>query len=151
MLLAFVMSSCATNMPDPTSPGGFIYYNVDFKKYSDQGFQITVEKPNGVYKSIGLVSVELYPEVRKMPKGLYDSVEDGFINFGKKKYRVWKRFEGDGTSYYATEIINTQEAINEIFEVSKEWGADAIVNFDISRKENVITVSGFAIQRNTNQ
>ncbi|MFP8489284.1 hypothetical protein ACKGJO_09275 [Gracilimonas sp. Q87] len=151
LILLFIsiafLASCATTKTDPTSPGGFIYYNIDFKKYSDQGFQITIEKPYGDYKSIGLVSVELYPETKEISYSLYNSAVDGVIDSDGKSFRVWKRYEGSRAHYYATENVDAQEAIDEIFKVAKGWGADAIANFDINRSGEVVTVSGFAIDK----
>ena len=111
----------------------------DFSKYTDQGFLITPEQYNGKYQSIGLITVTQWPAVRKttrrVPKpegGGYQTVEEFF-----------------------PEDINVERAIDEIYKVANNMGADAITRFDVtptSRKNGSLTVqgveiSGFAIKR----
>ena len=119
----------------------------DFTRYTNQGFMFTPEEYNGTYQSIGMVRVELWPEAQRTE--IMEST-------GETDYGPWEEEPG-----------RVQSAIDSLYNVATDMGADAVVRFNAQRiSEEVITgppavggaraetyvrsgveVSGFAIDR----
>ena len=106
------------------------YFAIDFTKYSKEGFLFTTEKYLGDYESIGLVEYVLVPGARKSDLG------------------------------YQVDDIRLSQAIDSLYYLAKDMGADAIVNFDaksIQREYSFFSegriilngyeLGGFAIKR----
>ena len=118
-------------------------YGVDFTRYSEKGFLITTEMYQGAYKSVGIVRYQLFPEASYAPVDV--------------KYYADGKF--DTTYVWVENRINVQEAVDSLYTICKDMGADALVNyrFDIVTESydhitNPVTlygieVSGFAIKR----
>ncbi len=114
----------------------------DFTEYSDQDFLITPLEYEGEYKSIGIISATIYPEVKKAGES---------ANYDEDKY--YRRYSGN--NYYLIEKTDPRDAINEMYITAKEMGADAIIKFnaksvDLAIEKAIIPsyeVSGFAIIR----
>lgn len=150
-LIAIGISACSTPK-DITKEGGYSYYGIDFRKYTDKEFLITPESPIGDYESIGLIEVNLQPEVKEINVVEYNRMnrEENPTFIAQKGSR-----DGETTEYYAIEILDVQKVIDEIYRIGTEWGADSIYNLEI--ESTVITdiisietfkVSGFAVKRN---
>jgi len=170
ILAAIIVASCATPIPktkeykreveehDSYVSQGFM----DFSKYSEKGFLITPFKYDRPYKSIGFIRVTLYPEIKKI-----NEVAPGMHDTGNADTIRVKRIE-DSIDQYKYMIVVTPDnkkykvsrlkqnmVIDEIYKVSKNAGADAIVNFDFDRDyetngsitHEVLEVTGFAIKR----
>ncbi|TYP94003.1 hypothetical protein LX73_1723 [Fodinibius salinus] len=137
-LICFIVTSCAG--PETVARDEVINVTgYDFSKYTSKGFLITPEQYLEDYQSIGLITVTQWPAVRKMER------------------RV-RRTEGKGyrtVEEFYPEEINVEKAINEIYQVAKDMGADAITRFDVTpttRRNGTLNVqgveiSGFAIDR----
>ena len=98
---------------------------LDFREYSQKGFLFTPEKYSGDYESIGLISFLIMPEARKER---VSQEEDDSYSF-KESPIVYK---------WNVEEINVQNALDGIYKRSIEMGADALVNFKISNREEPI-------------
>ncbi|NGP76530.1 hypothetical protein G3570_07795 [Balneolaceae bacterium YR4-1] len=112
----------------------------DFSEYTDQGFLITPEQYLGDYQSIGLITITQWPAVREQTRRVPDSETP-------KGYRIVE-------DYFAKDI-NVEKAIDEIYKVANEMGADAITRFDVTPTDRLngtlrvqgVEISGFAIKR----
>jgi uncharacterized protein YbjQ (UPF0145 family) len=109
-------------------------YGWDFRKYTAEGFLFTPEKYEGSYESIGVLNITLYSGLRKEER------EGGY--YGTFKETV-------------VDAVSTTEAIDSMYTVARNMGADAVMNFN-QRVEVITTdktdypiiyVSGFAIKR----
>ena len=117
-------------------------YGYDFTKYTAVGFLFTPEKYLGEYESIGMLVVEIYPEIKKEKK---TSMQYGTSDYDKPQ----------GWHYYP---ISTGEALDSLYSIATKMGADAVVNLvieDAEEKWGVLNdstipgkkVSGFAVKR----
>ena len=113
-----------------------LYYQYDFTDYTKKGFLITPESYTGQYESIALITVEIFPEVRK--KTLEDDPQN-------------KKFAN-----YILGDISTKEVIDSLYTRAVKMGADAIINFNTnhdlhytnaSLRVSGISASGYAIKR----
>lgn len=142
LALLLFTSFLATSCTGPQTVARDEVINVtgyNFSKYTDQGFLITPEQYLEDYQSIGLITVTQWPAVRKMERQIPKPDGSG--------YKIVEEFY--------PEDINVDKAIDEIYQVAKNMGADAITRFDVtatSRLNGSLTVvgveiSGFAIKR----
>lgn len=116
ILLALISSACA----GPKTVARDEVVNVtgyDFSEYTDQGFLITPEQYLDDYQSIGLITVTQWPAVRKTERRVPDSDSPN-------GYRTVEEFY--------PEDINVEKAIDEIYKIAKDMGADAITRFDVT-------------------
>ncbi len=114
----------------------------DFTEYTEKGFLFTPEQYLESYESIGLLNVEILPDVVKIDYGEeYD--DDNWIRL-RGKVSIWKMKK-----------INPQEVLDAFYETAIEMGADAVIRL---RFENIVhnngavsfyglQASGFAIKR----
>lgn len=110
-----------------------VYRSYDFTPYSAKGFLFTPEKYTGTYESVGIISVEVYPEIKKNPR------ESDFEN-------------------YIAGSVTTNEVIDSLYYMSIEMGADALINFYAEKFDALvggiwvkgIAAGGFAIKRGGN-
>ena len=118
-------------------------YGYDFTKYSAKGFLFTPEPYNGEYKSIGLIEVTIYPPVSRMkipePKS--------FDTWHNQNYKQGEWYIGS---------ISANEVLDSLYNYTKNMGADAVVNLQITDAEpktngvvyiTGVKASGFAIKR----
>ncbi|MTI88644.1 MAG: hypothetical protein FH748_11820 [Balneolaceae bacterium] len=154
LFLLLLITGCAstTNL---SQSGGYSYYGIDFREYTEKGFQFTPEKPSGSYESIGIVEVTFEPEVREVSITTYNTKgELGILKGKDKTFVVQKAFLPSGVKYYAVEKIDIDKSIKEVYKLANEWGANAIVNFSISTNTSTnyiikesVSVNGFAIKK----
>ncbi len=127
-----------------TIPRTELFSGIDFRPYTEKGFLITPEKYPGEYESIGIVSYLIFPE----------STREGIREEGTMPYQYATiRFE------WNSEEINVQNALEGMYEECLKMGANALVNFDVTMEEELISVvtppvmrkgyrvTGFAIRR----
>ena len=108
----------------------------DFRKYTNEGFLFTPESYSGDYESIGILSVEILPELRRS-KG-------GSVGQFYTPDMLWRY-----TPVYASEVLDS------LYKTAKSMGADAVINLVIMRTQltykNVsapgVEATGFAIKR----
>ncbi|MEL7832449.1 hypothetical protein [Fodinibius sp. Rm-B-1B1-1] len=139
LLIGFITSACAG--PETTARDEVINVTgYDFSEYTEDGFLFTPEAYNGDYQSIGLITVTQWPAVRKMTRRVPSPDSPN-------GYKTVEEFYPDD--------IDVEKAIDEIYKVANNMGADAITRFDVtptSRMNGTLTVqgveiSGFAIKR----
>lgn len=68
------------------------------------------------------------------------------------EYRAIRIFSGTDYEFYLVEKIEVQKSIDELYSISKDWGANAIFNLEITKSSlpeapfiEIITVSGLAV------
>ncbi len=156
-LLLFLFSSCAVPRPT-TSSGGAIYRVIDFSSYAEKGFLFTTEIPTGNYASIGLVQVDLSPAVVELQLADYEAFrKNKSLTLKGVNYAMVHEFpllNGQFT-YYGISQINIQNALDEMYRLATNMGADAVTKLTFENKPiedtglvyTVITVSGFAVRR----
>lgn len=135
-LMIMFLLSCSTASKFEKS---VYYYNYDFRKYSESGFLITPEKWLGDYESIGIIEIEIWPEVDRT----------------KLKLQPGQFYDSGVSNKWVYTPINTEEIIDSFYKTAIDMGADAITNFNLSEfiaDYGSVTapgkrVSGFAIKR----
>jgi len=108
----------------------------DFTKYTEKGFLFTPEGYLEDYESVGMLSVEILPELKR----------SGYASPGQ--------FYAPGNLWRYTPVSGS-EVLDSLYIKAKRMGADAIINLVIRRTilqaNNVsapgIEASGFAIKR----
>lgn len=108
----------------------------DFTSYTNEGFLFTPENYVGNYESIGILSVEILPELRKTGRGKAGQFYTPNM--------LWQYIP-----------VRTSEVLDSLYKKAINMGADAIINLVIKRTEltykNVtapgVEASGFAIKR----
>lgn len=120
-----------------------LFSGYDFSKYYQKGFLFTPEQYLGDYESIGLLEVEILPDVRR--------ATDSYQGAG------WKRVASSENMniYWDYSIVSTDEVLEAFYEKAKNMGADAVVRlkFDVKFYNNgeilypSTSASGFAIKR----
>lgn len=137
ILTVFILSSCAS-IPDIRKP--YIRSNgvVDYSEYTSRNFFIT--ESNSVsfdYDPIGSVVafVESGWEVLNRTTKTITSKDDVYGTASKEKIKY-----GD---YVYAEL---NDAIEELYQVCKEMGADGVINFSYSSSDGEYVVSGMAIK-----
>lgn len=141
LITAFIFTSCASL---ESLPGSKTFTGYDFSKYSNQGFLFTPESYEGNYKSIGMVNVTFWPEVKKQGDPLDSS----------KNYSVTRTYD---TTWFI-EKLNMQTAIDSMYSKASKMGADAVIRFNTNYQTKQhgslsiigLEVSGFAIDRKNN-
>jgi len=117
-------------------------YAFDFSKYAGDNFLFSPWEYTGEYKSIGLLTLEFFPGVKKY----YPSALD------KKPHRHQQKVDAE----WVVENFEPSEAIDSLYIRAKNMGADAIMNFDIKPISKTdgdfllvdgIRITGFAIKR----
>ena len=101
-----------------------------FLKYSEMNFLFTPEQYLEDYESVGLIQVEIFPEVKK-----------GWVTFKYQPYNI--------------ERITPEEVLDSLYYVATKMGADAVVRLNIESmiKSHYdllllgIRAYGFAIKR----
>ncbi|MEX1213315.1 MAG: hypothetical protein WEA36_10760 [Balneolaceae bacterium] len=137
-LVAILFSSCATTQP---SDGSVEVLGHDFSEYNEKGFLFTPESYRGEYGSVGIVSVRVWPKI--MPADGFEQI-DGYERMSDDRGKKWH-----------VEIINTADAIEQMYLKAQEMGADALTQFSaraVDRRHgglrvDGIEISGFAIDR----
>jgi hypothetical protein len=131
LLLVIILCTSCQNFDLSKSVNVYVY---DFTKYADKGFLFTPEAYNKDYSSMGMIYVQIYPEV----KSKYET-----SGFDQK------------TEEYIVGRVKASEAIEELYRSAKDMGADAVIRFlitPITKKNGPMTIegieaSGFAIKR----
>lgn len=111
LLALLILAGCTSSRS--SIPSTFAVRGLDFRDYADEGFLITPDAYNGEYLTLGQLSVTMYPGA----------------------WRTGVRVErGRATPIGAWVIgqVSAQEAVDSLYVLSRQWGADAIMNFSIS-------------------
>jgi hypothetical protein len=149
-VVSLLAISCTTLKEIPSYS---LLNKIDFRKYSDAGFLFTPEKYEGEYKSIGVI------DFKKMPGALYTTIKE---LKNKDNYIPEHPEISTISTQWFTEMIDMDQAIDELYRECISLGADALMNFKIdyyietrSNISNPISItgykiSGFAIKRINN-
>ncbi|MEO8398822.1 MAG: hypothetical protein ABI550_03295 [Ignavibacteriaceae bacterium] len=144
VFIIFFLSICLSSCTAEKDLGKKVYvYGYNFTKYTKQGFLFTPEPYPGDYESVGILEVEIYPEIKK-------AKEEGSNQYGTSNY-------GESAEWLYISI-QTNEVLDSLFHLAKGMGADAVVRLDIEdvtqeRSGFPLTLipgkraSGFAIKR----
>jgi len=114
----------------------------DFTNYTKKGFLFTPEQYLMEYESIGLITIDIIPEVREVYSNSYDYGNEWIKVSGKEK--TWR-----------VKVVYPQEVLEELYNKAISMGADAVVRltFDTDQHNNgditflSLKASGFAIKR----
>jgi len=131
--------SCSDLIPRIATPKEFIVYGFDFTKCANQGFLFTpLEVLDRPYGGRGLLRIEGCPKV---------NLKSSYYNNERNVPIEEKTFKQDQ--------LQPEELIEEAYKYAKSIGADAIIQFKISKNQcnrgNIqvegLELSGFAIKR----
>jgi len=126
------LSGCAAT-PDTHMSREMDVHGYDFTRYTEEGLLITPEDYNSSYKSVGMLRVVIWPEMRRER-----------VNGDPYEMTNWK-----------AEPLRMQEAVDSLYTRARQMGADAIIRFDAQRvtqevdddTRTGVEASGFAIDR----
>lgn len=118
------------------------FYGYDFTSYTEKGFLFTPEQYLGDYDAIGLLKLEIIPEVRQIFYGTR-ATEQG-----------WETIIGN-TRQWQVKEISSKQLLDSLYNKAVSMGADAVVRFSLNSTShyngdvtfNGLEVSGFAIKR----
>lgn len=143
LITSLLALSCATKEKMCDNISGYdILLGLDFRSFAEKGFLITPHEYRENYESLYLVDYLL------MPEGNY--VQYHANERGTKQV---------GTGQWFFEQINIQDALDSIYLIAVEMGADGIMDFDVGEYEYDYTncsnptivrglqITGFAIKR----
>ena len=114
----------------------------DFTDYTERDFLFTPEQYLGDYDAVGLLNLEIIPELRKLPFGTR-ATEQG-----------WVTIIG-ATRYWQVKEIAPEEVLDSLYKRAIRLGADAVVRFSLNSTSHYngdvtffgLEASGFAIKR----
>ena len=114
----------------------------DFTSYTKKGFLFTPEQYLLDYESIGIITIDIIPEVREVTSHSFDQGDEWIKISGKEKN--WK-----------VKVISPQEVLDELYNKASSMGADAVVRLSMETFQNYngdvnfysLKASGFAIKR----
>lgn len=155
LILAVLLSGCTTT-ENLSQSGGYDYKGIDFREFTQEGFQFTPEKPTGQYESIGIVEVNFDPEIKEISSERSFEINKGggITEVNGKMYRAQSATNGGIKKYYIIELFDTNSLLQEIYELASGWGANAVVNLRFEYQSvnrgltwSRVTVRGFAIKK----
>jgi hypothetical protein len=118
-----------------------VIYTYDFTKYSRAGFLFTPEKYSGNYESVGIIEINMYPQIKKE---VFNKYEDSY------------NLHEEEAIPYTVIRISTNQVIDSLYSACKNMGADGLTDLKIENTEQVsnetitycgIKASGLAIKR----
>jgi hypothetical protein len=128
--LALLLSSCAASDLTHIAANEF-WTGIDFRPYAEKGFLFTLYKYNGLYTTIGMFNFVTMPEANKITSA---------------------NSSGEITdSWWVQNRINSDAALQTVYEKCIEMGADAFVDFTIQENSQLyptapaVNVTGFKI------
>lgn len=156
LILSLLLLNCST--VNLTQSGGYTFNGIDFREYTEKGFQFTPQEPEGEYKSMGIVEVDFFPEIRQINFETFSEAKEnsGIWITEDKEYLVQKVIVGNSAKFYGIEIFNLNSLLDEIYGLASGWGANTVANLRFD-KETVstgitwtkVTVRGFAILKDS--
>ena len=133
ILFSYLSCTQITHLPKQVSVTTF-----DFTKYNTVGFLFTTESYLGDYESIGLLDIEILPELRRIP-GAYPSPGQFYT-----ADMMWEYVP-----------VNPKEILDSLYSKATMMGADAIIKLTFQKTDlaykNITApgyrARGFAIKR----
>lgn len=141
-LILFVFScSAGVEMQRTVISSGY-----DFRQYTEKGFLFTPEAYFGEYESVGVLDIEISPEVKEVN---YEGDE-----VDNENKWIFLRSTNDG-SLWKVQRVSPQEVLDEFYKEAIKMGADAVIrlSFDNIEESNDeftyygLSATGFAIKR----
>jgi hypothetical protein len=144
-IVAFILilSSCAPSLVEWNS--SYSVNGYDFRDYTAKNFLFTPNQYLEAFDAIGLVEVTFTPEIKKR------AISSTGHAIPEEGYTI---IYGYDTAYLVQEP-NTKLLVEQLYQVCKEMGADAVMQIRIEseyldnngHKIRTIKMSGFAIKR----
>ena len=138
LLIFAVACSTVRDINKKVYVSGFI-----FTKYTAKGFLFTPEKYAGKYNSVGIISIEIFPQIH----------ENEFSSLNNQ----YGTTQQGSTPKFSYKRVDPGEALDSMYNYCKRLGADAVINLEINQTYDVRTgisgqipglkISGFAIKR----
>ncbi len=143
--LLFLLTFCS--MSKYQQPSMVVTYGYDFNEFVKEGFIFTPLEYKGKADIVGIISIEIKPQIiAKMPN----------LHVDKEKYVI--------TNNYLVEKTNARDALRSAKEEAKKMGADGIMllqithpdnkypdaldpKFDAAVNTNTYIISGYAFKR----
>ena len=97
-------------------------FAIDFRKYAERDFLFMPDKYYGEYEVLGIIRAELHPAV---------SYRNGKFPAGEG-YRAHVFYSDGQRVTQLTELVDVNQLIDHIYELSTEWGGDAFTHFESS-------------------
>jgi hypothetical protein len=120
-----------------------ILYGIDFTPFTEKEFLITPEKYSGQYESIGLIDYTTKPGAIYKITG--KKLNPYYVPGGAAEKLIVK-YE------WKADSILFSDALNEVYKICTDMGADAIMNFKnelvFDRYDNIknpVTITGYRI------
>ncbi len=119
------------------------FYGIDFTKYSKEGFLITPEKYADKYESVGMIEYHIMPGAKYLKAGTRREKIDNIYGDANVNTYIW-----------IIDKIKFSQAMDSIYVMAKNMGADAITNFDFNIEtselnsliyNNPVTITGYRI------
>jgi len=148
-VVLFILVSCSTSKITTSKisfiPKSQILFGLDFRPYTEQGFLVTPYSYSEPYESIGVLTLSILPEAKKVVGNTYRTSDSP--NSTIQVEYIWLKSD-----------ISPEETIEAMYQECKKLGADALVDFNIkpiSKHYNTdppvsidgFEVTGFAIKR----
>jgi hypothetical protein len=113
------LSSCSGLKELTYIPPSKVLYGIDFTPFTKKGFLITPEKYAGIFESVGLIDYSTKPGANyklsgREPNPNYEK------QGGDKYFEIYK---------WKVDSIQFSDALNEVYKICTDMGADAIMNF----------------------
>ena len=135
--LLFILFSCSA---EKDLAKKVYVYGYNFSDYTAKGFLFTPEQYLGEYESIGILQIEIYPEIAKSKE---KSNQYGTSSYNEPEWTYTP--------------VQTKEVLDSLYNIGKRMGADAVVRLEINdvakERSGFMTpipgkrASGFAIKR----
>lgn len=121
----FILASCSSGIKIQKT---IITSGYDFTSYTKKEFLFTPEQYLKDYESIGIITIEIIPDVFKTLSYSLEGDDEWIVVRGKEQN--WK-----------VKIISPQEVLDELYSKATSMGADALVRLSF---ENVVHYNGDA-------
>lgn len=139
--LTLLISICIGCKTVDKIPGYDLLLGLDFRPYAEKGFLITPHTYTaGEYTTISLIDYKIMPTAEYK----YDP--------NNNKRRVGSSPTEETTKQWYVEELDTQTALDKIFEICIDMGADALVDFKIEdttdehlKIQNPVIITGIRI------
>ena len=130
ILASVFLGSCVTEKL-VNSEGQFVTYSFDFREYAETGFLFTPNRYEDEHTVLGMITVELHPEIEylKIPDNI-----STMVGFSKIGYKALSFYHGSDRMIKYTKDIDIQELIKEVYSISTNWGGDGFMQLMIDRK-----------------
>ena len=149
LLVSLLLITGCAKKPLSHIPARTISSGVDFTAFTDREFLFTPERYVEEYESIGVITVTMWPEANR------EVMENA-----RRIRRPGRYTRATEVGDWVIEAITIQDALEAMYQLAAEMGANAVINLEITRVVEEygssitstlvlqgIEISGFAIRR----